>query len=137
MIRYVQECDREFWLRCDRHLPLAVFEKKVRDQEGYVLLKDGVPVGLLRYHLFWDNTPFCAMLYVEERFRGAGLGSELMRFWEEDMKAQGYEFVLTSSQADETAQHFYRKLGYRDCGGFLIDVAGYEQPTELMFIKRI
>jgi len=24
------------------------------------------------------------------------------------------------------AQHFYRKLGYKDCGGFVVDAPGYE-----------
>ena len=31
----------------------------------------------------------------------------------------------------------YRKLGYKDCGGFVIDVPGYEQPMEMFLIKRI
>ena len=44
---------------------------------------------------------------------------------------------LTSTQVDEEAQHFYRKLGYKDCGGFVIDVSEYEQPMEMFFIKRI
>ena len=45
--------------------------------------------------------------------------------------------LLTSTQVDEEAQHFYRKLGYKDCGGFVIDVPGYEQPMELFMIKGI
>lgn len=44
---------------------------------------------------------------------------------------------MTSTQVDETAQHFYRKLGYRDAGGLLLDVPGYEQPMELFLIKAI
>lgn len=43
-----------------------------------------------------------------------------MEYWEQDMKRQGYGMLLTSTQVDETAQHFYRKLGYKDCGGFVI-----------------
>ena len=39
--------------------------------------------------------------------------------------------------AYEEAQHFYRKLGYKDCGGFVIDIPGYEQPMELFLIKGI
>ena len=34
-----------------------------------------------------------------------------------DQIAHGYGMVLTSTQVDEDAQHFYRKLGYKDCGG--------------------
>lgn len=47
------------------------------------------------------------------------------------MKSQGYGMLLISTQVDEDAQHFYRKMGYRVCGGFVIDIPGYEQPMEL------
>lgn len=50
---------------------------------------------------------------------------------------QGYDMVLTSTQVDEQAQHFYRKLGYKDCGGFVVDIEGQEQPMELFLIKSI
>ena len=39
--------------------------------------------------------------------------------------------------ADEEGQHFWRKLGYRDCGGFLLPFPGYEQPLELMLAKPL
>lgn len=74
----------------------------------------------VRYNLFWDNTPFCTMLFIDEDYQGKGFG-----------------MLLTSTQVNEEAQHFYIKLGYKDCGGFVIDVAGYEQPMELFLIKSI
>ena len=136
-IRYVQPEDKEFWYRLDRHLPEHEFEDKVRTKRGYVLLLDTVPVGLLRYNLFWDNTPFCTLLFVDEKHQGQGYGKKLMEHWEADMKAKGYGMLLTSTQVDENAQHFYRKLGYKDCGGFVIDIPEYEQPMELIMIKSI
>ena len=60
-----------------------------------------------------------------------------MEYWENDMRSKGSEIIMTSTQADETSQHFYRKLGYKDCGGFVIDIKGYEQPTELILIKDL
>ena len=96
-----------------------------------------IPVGLLRYNLFWDNIPFCTMLYIERNHRRRGLGKLLMDHWEADMMGLGYEIALTSTQVDEDAQHFYRKLGYKDCGGFVIDIPGYEQPMELFMIKNL
>ena len=60
-----------------------------------------------------------------------------MEHWEKDMKLLGDGLHLTSTQVDEEAQHFYRKLGYKDCGGFVIDVLGYEQPMEMFLIKGI
>lgn len=136
-IRYVQQQDKGFWYRLDKHLPESEFDKKVSDKQGYVLLDENTPVGLLRYNLFWDNTPFCTMLFVDWNHHKKGYGKMLMEHWENDMKEQGYGMLLTSTQVDEAAQHFYRKLGYKDCGGFVIDVPGYEQPMEMFMVKGI
>ena len=136
-IRYVQIEDKEFWHHLDQHLPEAEFVNKVRDKRGYVLLLDGIPIGLLRYNLFWDNTPFCTLLYIDQDYQGKGYGKRLMEFWEKDMRLQGYGMLLTSTQVDESAQHFYRKLGYKDCGGFVIDIPEYAQPMEMFLVKEI
>ena len=53
------------------------------------------------------------------------------------MKKAGYGMVMVSTQVDEQAQHFYRKLGYQDAGGLVITIPGYEQPMELFLIKKI
>lgn len=119
-IKYVEDSDKEFWYSLDKHLPETEFYKKVRDKQGYVLFDDGNPVGLLRYNLFWDNTPFCTMLFVD---------------WSKQKK--GYGMAMTSTQVDEEAQHFYRKLGYKDCGGFTIDIPGFEQPMEMFMSKGL
>jgi ribosomal protein S18 acetylase RimI-like enzyme len=58
-----------------------------------------------------------------------------MAFWEADMRRRGYDLVMTSTQSDEEAQHFYRKLGYRDCGSFELPFPGHEQPPELILAK--
>lgn len=136
-IKYVEDTNKEFWYSLDKHLPEAEFNKKVRDKQGYVLFDDGNPVGLLRYNLFWDNTPFCTMLFVDWTKQKKGYGRELIQFWEEDMKKQGYGMMMTSTQVDEEAQHFYRKLGYKDCGGFTVDIPGFEQPMEMFMSKGL
>ena len=136
-IRYVKIEDKEFWYRLDNHLPDAEFVNKVRDKRGYVLLLDAVPIGILRYNLFWDNTPFCTMLFIDWDYQHRGYGKKLLEFWESDMKSQGYGMILVSTQVDENAQHFYRKLGYKDCGGFVIDIPAYEQPMEMFLVKAI
>ena len=69
-IRYVQPEDKVFWYRLDRHLPEQEFDHKVRQKRGYVLWDDDLPIGLLRYNLFWDNTPFCTMLYIDGKHQG-------------------------------------------------------------------
>ena len=102
-IRYAEAADRDPWFRLDRHLSEEEFLRKVRDRRGYLLTEGGRPAGLLRYNLFWDNTPFCTLLMVEASCRGRGFGTRLMDRWEAEMKAMGYAAVLTSTQADESA----------------------------------
>ncbi len=136
-IRYVKLDDREFWFGLDKHLPPQEFDEKVRTRRGYVLAEDGIPVGILRYNLFWDNTPFCTLLMIGAPYQNKGYGTLLMEHWERDMKEQGYGMLLTSTQVDESAQHFYRKLGYKDCGGLVMDIPGYEQPMELFLVKTV
>lgn len=136
-IRYVQPEDRAFWLGLDQHLPKEEFARKVRDRQGYVLMDNGKPAGLLRYHLLWDNMPFCAMLFVDWDHQGKGCGRQLMQHWETDMKSQGFDAAMTSTRADEQAQHFFRQLGYKDCGGLMMDIPGYEQPMELFMAKAL
>ena len=137
LIRYAQLNDRTEWFKLDGHLPEAVFEEKIRNKQGYILTEDDKMIGLLRYNLFWDNTPFCTMLFIDSDHRKKGYGKLLMEHWEQDMKSRGYGMLMTSTQVDEDAQHFYRKLGYRDCGGFVVDVPGYEQPMEMIMIKAV
>lgn len=136
-VRYVENEDKEFWYSLDKHLPEQEFDKKVRDRQGYVITDGDVKVGILRYNLFWDNTPFCTMLFVDWSKQKMGYGRELMMHWESDMKKQGYGMVMTSTQVDENAQHFYSKLGYKDCGGFTLDIPGFEQPMEMFMSKGI
>lgn|SRR5574344_1745109 len=136
-IRSIIDSDKEFWYSLDKHLPEKEYEKKVRDKEGYVLLEDGIPKGILRFNYFWDNTPFCTMIIIEWDSHNKGFGKLLMQHWEQDMKSQGFGMILTSTQVDEDAQHFYRKLGYKDCGGFTIDIPGFEQPMELFLSKAL
>lgn len=134
-IRYVQPFDKDDWFSLDAHLKEEEFEKKVRDKQGYVLLEEGKVIGILRYNLFWDSIPFCTMLFLDENYRDKGNGTKLMSHWEYDMKVQGYDMVLVSTQADETAQHFYRKLGYKDCGCLCINEGKHAQPMELFMTK--
>lgn len=136
-VRYVRESDRNFWFSLDKHLQEDEFFRKIDNHMGYVLTSDDVPLGLLRYFLFWDSIPFCSLLYIREDMRGKGGGRALIDHWETDMAKRGYDLAMTSTQADETAQHFYRKLGYNDCGSLLLPFPGYEQPTELIMIKDL
>lgn len=134
-IRYVIEADKPFWFTLDSHLSESEFDLKVRDNRGYVISDDNWPVGVMRYNLFWDIIPFLTLICFKEASRGKGFGRYAMHFWENEMRERGHKMVMTSTQANEQAQHFYRKLGYKDRGGIFLDNTPFEQPPEIIMLK--
>ena len=134
-IRYVSELDKPFWFTLDEHLSEAEFMRKVRDKRGYVICDEDKPIGVMRYNLFWDNTPFLTLIHLEEASQRVGFGKQAMLCWENEMRALGYQMVMTSTRVDEEAQHFYRKLGYKDKGGICLDGTPMEQPQEVFMVK--
>jgi len=134
-VRYVREEDKDFWITLDRHLSENEFILKCRDKRGYVIGDDEKPIGVMRYNLFWDAVPFLTFIYIDDACQKKGFGREAMLYWENEMREFGYEMLMTSTQVDEGAQHFYRKLGYIDRGGIFLDNTPFEQPQEIFLIK--
>lgn len=125
-IRNAQWDDVPALARLDRHISRQELENSVRLGRVYVAEELEEFAGWLRYNLFWDNTPFMNLLYVLEGHRGKGFGRTLVEHWEVQMKQAGYKTVMTSTQSNEYAQHFYERLGYAAVGGFLPPGEGYE-----------
>lgn len=132
-IRTAEPTDLPFLTAHDRHIAVDELRFAVQRQRVLLAEADGQPIGWLRYNLFWDNTPFMNLLYLLEPYRGIGAGRALTAHWEAAMAAQGYRTVMTSTAADEYAQHFYTKLGYMAAGGF----TPLGDPYELIFCKEL
>lgn len=141
-IRLATEADLQALAELDPHIPPERLEACVREGWVYVLYRNGEggaplsdpAVGLLRYSLFWQTIPFLDLLFLREPDRGHGHGRRMMARWEHDMARLGYRYVMLSTQADETAQFFYERLGYQRVGAFL---PPEQEADELMFIKKL
>lgn len=132
-IRYAVENDFEVLLKYDEHISREELLKAIRMNRVIVMYNNGKFIGWLRYNLFWDNIPFMNMLFFLEEERGKGYGTELVSFWENEMKKLNFEMVLTSTQSNEKAQFFYRKREYKDCGSLILP----NEPLEIIFYKKI
>lgn len=129
--------DAELWNRFDHHLSRSGFEKKVGEKMAWILYIEDFPAGVLRWGMFWDTIPFLNLIYLDSSCRRNGLGRWAMGCWEKEMRRQGYPLVMVSTQVDEEAQHFYRKLGYRDIGAITMDFPGFELPLEMFLAKDL
>jgi N-acetylglutamate synthase-like GNAT family acetyltransferase len=132
-IRHAEKADYPWLKEHDKHISGEILQIKIAAKEIYVVEEAGELAGWLRYNLFWDSIPFMNLIFLLEKYRCKGTGKKLVRNWEKDMKEKGYKNVLTSTQSDEEAQHFYRKLGYTEIGGFKLS----DEPLEIIFCKNI
>ncbi len=136
-MRYANQHDLDFVLSQDKHISGDELVRKIQVGRCYVILDDSKPIGVLRYGLFWDIIPFLNLIHFAESYRRRGFGQAAMQCWEDEMRRLGHKVVLTSTQSDEGAQHFYRKLGYKDAGCLLLDVVPYVQPLEIIMMKQL
>lgn len=136
-IEYAIDADISIWLTYDQHISEKELRRKIADKRCYMLRNDSVPIGVMRYNLLFDTIPFLTLIYFDEAARRNGFGTQAMRHWEAEMRAFGYPCVMTSTQADESAQFFYRKLGYQDTGCLILTVPSLAQPAEIFMIKEL
>ncbi len=134
IVRLADPNDLAFLDRYDPLLRRAVLEEKIARGQIYIATKDDERVGLARHEFLCDLDPFLTLIYVLESYRRQGVAKELMEYWERQMMTEGHRFLLTSTQADEDAQFFYRKLGYVDCGSILFPG---QIPAELVLLKQL
>jgi ribosomal protein S18 acetylase RimI-like enzyme len=117
----------------DYHISKETLIKKIEKEEILIMEMNGNCIGWLRYSFFWDEIPFMNMLYFLEDYRRKGYGKILVEYWEKVLMQNGHRRFLTSTLANEDAQHFYRKMGYRDIGGFILPM----EPLEIILMKDI
>lgn len=131
--RVASDSDLPFLCEVDKHLSPQDQTHLVSLGRVLVADVDGAAVGCLRWGLFWDQVPFMNFLWVVPEQRGRGVGTALVAAWETSHLASGHTFLLTSTVSAETAQHFYRRLGYVDSGSLLLP----GEPTELILRKPL
>ena len=88
-IRYARSEDYLWLAEHDKHIPENIVKNKIENMEFYVAEYNGKIVGWLRYNLFWDNVPFMNMIYFLEEYRKLGIGTKLIKYWENEMNKKG------------------------------------------------
>ena len=141
VIEHASEQDAEYIRTVGQWPPSPLAEKeienKIRDKRCYIMKHGGKAIGLMRFNMMFEFVPFLTLMWLEEPYRRKGYGTEAMLHWENEMRSLGYKMIMVSTQVDEAAQHFYRKLGYRDMGAIVMDIPPYEQPLEMFMGKAL
>ena len=133
MLRRAREADFKFLRGIAEGPSDDALEAQIRDGGLRIFDAYGRAIGFLKFVVLWEQIPFVEAICLGEADRGQGFGSEMMRAWEGEMATKGFARVVTSTQANETAQVFWRKIGYTDCG--TLELPG--RPAEIFLEKLI
>ncbi len=101
---------------------------------GLEIIYDGdARVGFLLYSILWGTLPFLEFFEVSPSERRRNVGRRAVGAWEKQMSKRGFDLVLISTSADSDSQHFWRKLGYVDCGALTVR----QKPAEVFFQRAV
>lgn len=107
------------WFVENNHFDLKpdAIRKKIDDGEVYVGRLKGTPVAALLIEYIWTRKPLVSFIWVQENARRGGYGRKLMEFAEARFRAEGWPYVLSSTQVDNLDSHkWHTSMGYRECG---------------------
>ncbi len=115
----------------------ALEEGLQRGEGLYVALVEGQLAGFVWFLLqgAFAHSGYIRLLGVLPAFRRRGVGTALMAKAESLIRREAASVFLLTSDFNETAQAFYRRLGYQQVGAIPdYIVSGI---TELIFYKRL
>ncbi|MFH2113619.1 MAG: GNAT family N-acetyltransferase [Spirochaetota bacterium] len=97
---------------------------------------DGKPAGFawVDPRGAFSSAPYLRLIAVDERIRGAGIGSALLREFERRTMDVGRDFFLLVSDFNDRAIQFYERYGYVRVGA-LPDFAR-QGITEIIMVKK-
>ena len=92
-------------------------------------------IGSLKWTLLWGEVPFLEKIWIDAPERRKGFGTQAMTYFESMLARAGHTCALVSTRADEDGQHFFRKLGYADCGALDMHKFTQQSAAEIFLFK--
>jgi ribosomal protein S18 acetylase RimI-like enzyme len=136
IVRFAGPEDLEWCVVEDSLVIEKIMRNKIVNDEIIVAEVDGQLAGYIRLEFLWSTIPYIGMFFVLEEYRKAGIGRKMQIFLEEHLSSQGYDFVLSSSHANEPEpQAWYRSVGFEECG--IISDINDGGIGEIFFKKRL
>jgi ribosomal protein S18 acetylase RimI-like enzyme len=102
----------------------SLFPDGVRGPDHHVAIVEDVATGGPAGRVFWaprrDDRAYVYDLFIEERFRGQGLGRRALELLEADARSAGFQGIdLNVWGGNEVARALYRAAGYYERAVFM------------------
>jgi ribosomal protein S18 acetylase RimI-like enzyme len=132
MLRAASDTDVPFLSALSRVADAELWRAQIRDGRVLVIEHAGEAAGFIKFCVLWETLPFIEVIVVREDLRMCSIGRAAVRCWEHEMAKRALRLTLISTQSDESAQGFWRRIGYRDCGS--LELPG--RPAELFMFRE-
>jgi ribosomal protein S18 acetylase RimI-like enzyme len=97
----------------------AALTKGIAKEEIFVAVdEDGVCLGFIWFVLkgAFHSFPYLHIIAVKAAYRGMGLGTKLLRFFEETVFPDASKVFLVVADFNPDARRLYERLGYQQVG---------------------
>lgn len=133
-IRYAEYDDYKLILKIDDSISQSKWKSWTDNRQAIFAFNDSEFLGWLQYNFFIEKYPFINRLYIFEEYQNNGAGTNLIQFWEAEMKSKGKKRLMLSTESDNYgARRLYERLGFK-CVGEL-NLRPHNQ--ELVMLKEI
>jgi ribosomal protein S18 acetylase RimI-like enzyme len=133
MLRPAEDTDFVFIRGFSSEMSEEKLRAQIREGRLRIIESNEGPVGFIKFYVLWEVLPFIELIIIRNNCRGQGIGKAAVREWEQEMSARHFQRAIVSTQADETAQYFWRRIGYQDCGS--LGLPG--RPAELFMYRDL
>ncbi len=88
----------------------------------FIAKENGTPIGRAFLYILYNDLhvePFAFMedVFVDEAYRGRGIGSEMVKAMVKEARVQGcYKMIFTARNIKREVQDWYVHLGFKDWG---------------------
>jgi GNAT superfamily N-acetyltransferase len=116
----------------------ADYVRMAEEKEVFVVECGGTPAGFFALRQLDAGTAELALIYLDHRQRGRGVGSWCLESIERWVRKKwpGTEKLLVETVIPESSGGFYRKLGFRRAGTAVSNIGGSEVPA-VLFAKEL
>ena len=117
LVRFAEKKDLSFCMGFDHSHREDIIENKIDMHEIIVVERCREIIGYLKIEYIWSQLPYIGLIILKPEFRGRHVGSLMLQYLTDFLRANDYDVLLSSSQVNEPeTQMWHRKMGFVECG---------------------
>jgi len=106
-----EEIDAVFDGDAPHHHPDEFWQTRMYENRVFIAKKDGNPVGLLTYTIWWGNTPFLELIHIQDAHQRQGIATKLLKIAAKEIKSKN--LISSCEVINDESLAFHKALGFQ------------------------